>query len=210
MAAIGRALYPRGGWWRAARYMVYRLRRLPDPAYKISRGIAAGVFTSFTPLFGLHFFIAAGLAWIMGGNVVASLLATFVGNPVTFPVIAGASVELGARLLGQDHALPLNATFDAFSRVSVELWSNLKGVLTGRPVVWTGFEHFFSNVFMPYLVGGVLIGTVAGVASYLMSRPVISAYQKARIKRLKKKFEKQRRIAQEAAAKRMKKEARDG
>ena len=47
--------YPRGGWGRAVRYVVHRLRRLPDPAYKISRGIAAGVFTSFTPFFGFHF-----------------------------------------------------------------------------------------------------------------------------------------------------------
>ena len=42
-SAIGRALYPRGGWRRATRYIGYRLRRLPDPAHKISRGIACGV-----------------------------------------------------------------------------------------------------------------------------------------------------------------------
>ncbi|MBJ3764202.1 DUF2062 domain-containing protein [Maribius pontilimi] len=210
LAHMGRWLYPRGGWWRAILYMVHRLRRLPDPAYKISRGIAAGVFTSFTPLFGLHFLVAAGLAWLMGGNIVAALLATFVGNPITFPVIAGVSVGLGSKLLGQDHPLPLDETFDAFSRVSVELWTNANALLTGGSVEFDGLDLFMSRVFLPYLVGGIIPGVLAGLAAYAISRPVIAAYQKSRIKRLKKKFEKQRRAAQTSAARRLKKEATDG
>jgi hypothetical protein len=52
---VGEAFYPRGGWTRAAWYVAHRLRRLPDPAHRISRGIFAGVFVSFTPFYGLHF-----------------------------------------------------------------------------------------------------------------------------------------------------------
>lgn len=206
LAGVGRTLYPRGGWWRAIRYMAYRLRRLPDPAYKISRGIAAGVFTSFTPLFGLHFVIAVGLAWIMGGNMLAALLATFFGNPLTFPLIAGVSVELGSRMLGQDHSLPLDETFGAFSRVSVELWRNLRALLTGGDVHFEGFALFFDRIFMPYLVGGLIPGVICAVIAYAVSRPVIAAYQKSRIKKLRKKFEKQRRAAQKSAERRMRKE----
>ncbi len=209
LASVGRWLYPRGGWWRAIRYIVYRLRRLPDPAYKISRGIAAGVFVSFTPLFGLHFLVAAGLAWLMGGNMLAALLATFVGNPLTFPIIAGLSVELGSRMLGMRHPLPLNETFDAFSRVSVELGANLTALATGRPVEWQDFDLFATQVFLPYLIGGLIPGAIAGVTAYAVSRPVISAYQKARINRLRKKFDKQRLAAQKSAARRQNKEAQN-
>lgn len=204
LAGVGRWLYPRGGWWRALIYMIYRLRRLPDPAYKISRGIAAGVFTSFTPLFGLHFLVAAGLAWLMGGNIIAALLATFFGNPLTFPLIAGLSVGLGSRMMGLEHSLPLDETFNAFSRVSVEFWRNVKAMVTGNEVDFDSFSVFFDRIFLPYLIGGLIPGVIAGLAAYAISRPVISAYQKSRIKRLKKKFDKQRRIAQESAARRIK------
>ncbi|RVT82288.1 DUF2062 domain-containing protein [Rhodobacteraceae bacterium CCMM004] len=192
VARMARWFWPRGGWARALRYMAYRLRRLPDPAHKISRGIAAGVFTSFTPLFGLHFLIAAGLAWLMRGNVLAALLATFVGNPLTFPVIAGVSVELGSRILGMDHGLPLHQTFAAFSQVSVELWFNLKAMFTDSHTDWVRFGHFMGYVFLPYLVGGLIPGIVAACLAYVASRPIIGAYQKARIKRLKNRFAKRR------------------
>ena len=190
LAQIGRTLWPRGGWLRAVRYVVYRIRRLPDPAYKISRGIAAGVFACFTPLFGFHFFVAGGLAWIMGGNVLAALLATFTGNPITFPIIAGISVELGSWMLGRPEPMPLGEVFSAFSHVSVELWQNLHAIFTPAPVVWSNMSVFFDMVFLPYLVGGIIPGAIAAVAAYMVSRPIIAAYQKARINRLKARFEK--------------------
>lgn len=194
LAQVGRTLWPRGGWLRAVRYVVYRIRRLPDPAYKISRGIAAGVFACFTPLFGFHFFVAAGLAWIMGGNILASLLATFFGNPITFPIIAGISVQLGSWILGRPEPMPLGEVFSAFSHVSVELWRNTHAVFTPAPVIWSDMGVFFDMVFLPYLVGGIVPGAIAAVVAYSLSRPVIAAYQKARITRLKTKFEKRHKL----------------
>ena len=80
---VARALYPRGGWRRAAEYIALRLRRLPDSPEKIARGIGAGVFTTFTPFYGLHFILAGILAKILRGNIVAAILGTFFGNPLT-------------------------------------------------------------------------------------------------------------------------------
>ena len=48
----------------------------------------------------MHFFLAAGLAWVLRGNVVAALLGTFFGNPLTFPLIALSSINLGHWMLG--------------------------------------------------------------------------------------------------------------
>lgn len=192
LASFGRSLWPRGGWLRALRYVLYRIRRLPDPAYKISRGIAAGVFVCFTPFFGLHFLISAGLAWLIGGNVLAALLATFTGNPITFPIIAGLSVQLGSRILGEPASLPLDDVFGSFSRVSMELWFNLRACVTGQPVHWTHMDNFFAHVFLPYLVGGIGPGLMAAVAVYAVSRPIINAYQNARIARLRDKVAERR------------------
>jgi len=188
---VSESLYPRGGWKRAARYVAYRLRRLPDPAHKISRGIAAGVFTSFTPLFGFHFILAALLAMMMRGNIVAAILATFVGNPLTFPLIAAVSMELGSVILGQ-HVLPLPLVLASFSDAANDLWRNFIAIFTDDPTRWGGLHVFFDRVFLPYLVGGLVPGIAAGTASYFLANPVIGAYQKARLARMKKRFAKKR------------------
>ncbi|MAM61895.1 DUF2062 domain-containing protein [Maritimibacter sp. UBA3975] len=183
--------YPRGGWYRATRYVIYRLRRLPDPAHRISRGIAAGVLVSFTPLFGLHFLTAAFLAWVVRGNLLAAVLATFVGNPITFPFIAGMSMRLGNRILGNpvgDMRLP--QVVDAFANASGEIWHNVLSAFTWRTAHWDGLGLFFDRVFLPYLVGGLLPGLGAAFIAYGLSRPVITAYQKRRVKQLRKRYEK--------------------
>ncbi len=185
------SLYPKGGWRRALRYVVHRLRRLPDPAHKISRGIAAGVFASFTPFFGLHFLIASLLALILRGNVLAALLATFVGNPLTFPLIAAVSMELGSWMLGHP-GLPLPLVLSSFSQASLDLWWNFLAMFTDRPTHWEGLAMFWHRVFQPYMVGCILPGIMAGTAAYILSNPLIAAYQKARVARLKKRFAKKR------------------
>jgi uncharacterized protein (DUF2062 family) len=182
-------VYPRGGWRRASRYIAYRLRRLPDPAHKIARGIACGVFVCFTPFYGLHFLMSAGLAWAIGGNVLAALLATFFGNPLTFPLIATISVEVGSWMLGRE-AVPLPRIVASFSYASVELWSNVAAIFTPETMRWDRFLGFMRTVFWPYLAGGLLPGLLAGIAAYYVSYPLIHAYQRARLMRLKRKIAK--------------------
>ena len=201
---VSESFYPKGGWRRASQYVVHRLRRLPDPSHKISRGIAAGVFTSFTPFFGLHFIFSAAIAWVLRGNILAALLATFVGNPITFPIIAAISMEIGSHILGV-RPLPLPLVLGSFSEAANDLWHNFVAIFTEDTTHWTGLSRFWDRVFLPYMVGGFFPGIVAGVASYFLANPVIAAYQKARLARLKKKFAKRReraisrRIEQEKA-----------
>lgn len=197
--SVARWFYPRGGWWRAIRYIVHRLRRLPDPAHKISRGIAVGVFASFTPFFGLHFVIAGCFTYFLRGNILASLLATFIGNPVTFPVIAAVAVGLGTWMLGLP-PVPPQDVFASFSHASVELWHNFLAVFTPDPVHWAETGHFFRRIFLPYLIGGIGPGFVTGIVAYYLSYPVIASYQKGRIARLKERFEARRLAAEETRA----------
>lgn len=189
--AVTESLYPKGGWRRAAWYVLYRVRRLPDPAHKISRGIACGVFVCFTPFFGMHFFLAAGLAWLINGNLMAALLSTFFGNPLTFPFIAAVSMEFGSWILGLP-PVPLPTVVAAFSDAAVELWRNLIAIFTTDVTHWDGLARFFRSVFLPYLVGGILPGIATAIAFYFLSNPLLAAYQKARVARLKKRFARKR------------------
>lgn len=189
--------YPRGGWTRAARYVIHRIRRLPDPAHRISRGVAAGVFVCFTPFFGLHFVLAAAIAWTIRGNVLAALLATFVGNPLTFPIIAEVSLEIGTRILHLPLDMHLPQVIEAFSRALNDVWHNVIAIFTRDQAQWHGLGRFWHRVLLPYFVGGIVPGLVAALVSYYLTTPVITAYQKSRVKRLKKRYEK--RLAEQAA-----------
>ena len=174
------AVYPRGGWGRALSYISYRLRRLPDPPGRIARGIACGVFVCFTPLFGFHFIFSALLALMIRGNVVAALLATAFGNPLTFPVIAVISMRIGTWLLGPTGAEPSAGVLESFSGAFGEAMANLIRLITGGDPEWGRLQVFFESVFLPYTLGGLIPGLICATAFYWLSLPVIEAYQKRR------------------------------
>lgn len=197
---VAETFYPRGGWSRASRYIGHRLQRLPDPAYKISRGVAAGVFVCFTPFYGFHFLLSALVAWVIRGNILAALLATFFGNPFTFPLIAALSLEIGSWMLGQP-MVPIYRVFGAFSEAAGELWRNFTAIFTPEEAEWGRLGVFFQRIFLPYLVGGLVPGLVAGTAAFFLSKPIISAYQKARDKRRLARQEKRAKRTQAAAMK---------
>ncbi|MFB2530780.1 DUF2062 domain-containing protein [Paracoccus sp. p4-l81] len=175
-------LYPRGGWWRAGSYVLHRVRRLPDQPHRIARGVAAGVFISFTPLFGFHFLGAALLAWLLGGNIIAALLATFVGNPITFPLIAWSSTQLGRWLLGKPGALSPRRIVNDFAAAMDNLWANLRSAFTAAEARWDGLALFFSDLFVPFLLGGVILGLIAAVIAHYLTLPLFNAYQNRRLR----------------------------
>lgn len=182
-------IYPRGGWSRAAQYVKHRVRRLPDTPEKISRGIWAGVFTSFTPFYSLHFLVAFLLARSMRGNVLAALMGTFFGNPLTYVPIAVAALGTGHWLLGTRPVEDVDASLGAkFGAAFGDLWHNFVAMFTIEVADWHGLEIFYYEVFYPYMIGGVIPGIVTATFCYYLSVPLISAYQKNRQKALRTKL----------------------
>lgn len=193
------SVYPRGGWSRAFYYITHRVRRLPDSPHRIARGIFAGVFISFTPFFGLHFILAALLARAMRGNILAGLLATFAGNPLTYVPIGVISLKTGHFLLGTRFDETVHTTLvGKFAGAAADLKDNLFAIFTGGEANWIKLAKFYDEVFLPYLVGGIVPGIVAGLAAYYVSLPLISAYQNRRRGRLKAKLAELRRKAAQA------------
>jgi len=182
--AVVEFFYPKGGWRRASSYIMHRLRRLPDSPERIARGIFAGVFVSFTPLFGFHFIAAATIAWLYRGNILASLLATFAGNPITFPLMATASLETGYWLLGSEFRLPLSQVMPTFGDAAAQLWRNIISIVTGGTADWGRLVPFFQKVYLPYLVGALIPGVLVGLIFQYASLPLIRAYHRLRGKKL--------------------------
>ena len=192
--------YPKGGWSRALSYIGHRMSRLKDSPHKVSRGIAAGVFVCFTPFFGFHFFLAAVIAFIIRGNVLSAILATFFGNPLTFPFISWGSLRLGTFLLGRDFSdAEFKSSRNSFNEVMYEIYENIKSIFTSKVsswqetldfinILWSNIFEFINIFLLPYLVGGLIPGFMFAILFYFASVPIISAYQNRRKGRLRQKW----------------------
>lgn len=179
-------MWPQRGWGRKLRYLRLRMNRIPDTPNRIALGIAAGVLVSFTPFFGAHTVLAVALAWIIRGNIIASLLGTLIANPVTFPLIALASMETGRRILGEGAAYPGDEGLTRlFSNAASELWHNFLAIFTPTLTHWGKFLAFVDSVMIPYLVGGLLIGTICAAVCFWLTRSAVRVYQTRRRLRLR-------------------------
>lgn len=191
LTVVSDFFWPRGGWRRAAIYVKHRLHRLPDPPHRIARGIFAGVFVTFSPFFGLHFLGAALVALIMRGNILAALLATFVGNPLTFLAIGTISFQAGHFLLGSSELPPdeMHRSFaGTFVGAGEDLKQNVTALFTDADANWDRLRIFYDDIFFPYMVGGFVAGIVAGIIAYYLTLPVLQVYQSRRKRKLKAKW----------------------
>ena len=147
----------------------------------------AGVLVGFTPLFGLHFLIAPAFAIAIRGNAVASLLAVFVCNPLTFPVIAASSVATGRLITGEDASIEeARRTYGVLKEGLSQSWHNLKAQFTAKHADWEPVAEIFHGIFIPYLTGGLPLGLIAGLLAAWLSGKAVILFQKRKRERLRK------------------------
>ena len=53
------------------------------------------------------------------------------------------------------------------------------------PSMVDGLITFFYNLFLPYLIGGIIPGLICGAVCYWTLGPLVAAYQERRRKKLK-------------------------
>lgn len=194
-------VYPRGGWTRAFHYVKHRVRRLPDSPERIARGIGAGVFAAFTPFYGMHFVVAALLARLLNGNILAALSGTFFGNPLTYVPIGVICLQTGHFLLGTEFEKgETHGLMRKFARALGDLKDNFLSMFSDRVADWHGLSIFYHEVFYPYMIGGIIPGIVASVVCYYLSLPVTRTYQQRRRAKIKAKFEEIKRLAESKPA----------
>ena len=140
-------------------YYKLRLARLPASSYAISSGFACGAMVSFTPLLGLHFLLAVAFAFLIRGNIIAALLGTIVGNPITFPFIWGLIYNIGIYL-----------TAKTFTNLSSNI--NIKMILDQT-----------YEIFLPMLVGGAVLAIPIWLITYIITYSFISSYKKSKNKK---------------------------
>jgi uncharacterized protein (DUF2062 family) len=152
-------LWPRRSWTRSSRYVVYRLRRLSATPHAIALGFSVGVFSAITPFLGTHLIMASLVAWIAGGSIIAAVLGTFIGNPLTYPFLWYLTYSVGNFMLGA-HGIrkKIDLSDGIFHASLAHLWPILK----------------------PMSLGTIPVGLSAAALSYVLVKPAVAAYQRRR------------------------------
>ncbi len=172
-------IWPRRSWLRSGQYVTKRILRLTATPHAVAAGVAAGAFTSFTPFMGLHFVVAAVLAWLIRGNILASALGTFVGNPLTFPLIWAAAYKTGNFVLSVKKE---NTEPPALTEAMGEVISAITS-LDGAAAM-SAFEHIWTPILYPMLIGGSIVGPVIAVPLYFITRRAAVLFREARRNKL--------------------------
>ncbi len=184
---------PTKGWQRSVGYISLRMRRIPDTPHRIALGVAIGIFMCFSPLFGIHIALSIAVAFALRANFVSAVAATFLVTPITLPFIAAACLKLGRYIMGiGESSGDIKAVMDSFWYAGDAIWKIVKSWFGFGEADYTGLTDFFADIFIPYLVGGTILGLVLGVASYFAAKPAISAFKQARLRKMRERREKRR------------------
>tara|TARA_B100000989_G_scaffold256671_1_gene205955 strand:+ start:125 stop:613 length:489 start_codon:yes stop_codon:yes gene_type:complete len=140
-------------------YYKLKLARLPASPHAVASGFACGSMVSFTPLLGLHFILAIVFAYLMRGNIVAALLGTIVGNPVTFPFIWGLIYKVGTFVISTKHV-------------------EFNNEINFNMIITQTYEFF-----LPMLLGGAILAIPVWLITYTLTHSFISSYKKSKIKK---------------------------
>ncbi len=156
---VGELLWPSAGWKRRLRYLFLRLARLSGSPYSIAAGFACGAAVSFTPFLGFHILLGVAFSWLLGGNPVAAMIGTLIGNPWTFPFIWWWTYWLGHQLLPGHQMIALKGVDVAY------------------------LTHHVWDILAPMALGGVLSATLVWFASYYPVSRAIVVFRRNRASR---------------------------
>lgn len=158
-------LWPRRSFSRSILYFVKRILRLTATPHAIAAGVAAGVFTSWTPFLGFHILMALVITYLLAGNMVAAAIGTGFANPLTFPLIWTSSYELGTFMLENGRMREENIDL-------AQLFGHLK------------FMELWDPVLKPMLVGSIPLGLVFALAFYGLTYWGVNVFRERRRMRI--------------------------
>lgn len=159
-------LWPRRSFSRSINYIRKRVLRLSATPHAIAAGFAAGVFASFTPYLGFHIIITIAVCYLIAGNMVSGVMGTFVGNPLTAPLIWGSTYEAGYMLLKGSHPKGEVPSFLFEKLLHLDI-----------TVLW-------EPLLKPMTLGAFVVGIPVSIAFYFAVRWATVEFQARRRERL--------------------------
>ncbi|WP_244147286.1 DUF2062 domain-containing protein [Desulfonatronovibrio hydrogenovorans] len=150
---------------RFTRYWYLKLSRIRESPHSVAMGLSVGVFVGCLPIIPFQTVVALGLAFAFRCNKIAAALGTWVTNPLYAPF-----VYYGLYLVGKMIIPVGRKEFDPED-------------LTLMNIVGIGWDFFGLMLF-----GGIVVGLVLSMSTYLASVRIIRSYhdRRARIRREKR------------------------
>lgn len=178
-------IWPRKGFIRAWKYLAVRLSRMNTTPHGIAAGFASGAAVSFTPLLGLHILLASALAFVTRGSMIAAVLGTVIGNPVTFPLFFGTTYWVGAKMKdlaaseSPENSLKIVEGLDEQAEVAADAAAD--AVLDAAEDIIEGGWSFVAldaiwPVLSTMLIGAILVVPVAYAVFYFAMRAILQSF----------------------------------
>ena len=156
---------------------------MPGTSASIAAGMASGVAASFTPFVGLHLLIAALLAILFRGNVLASAIGSFFGNPWTFLFIWVSDYRLGLWLL-QKSSYGEQLVVLSFQQLTEVMTTVIKFFTFSTDVDWQQMTMSLEQVFLPMAIGGIVLAVVAWLVAFVLTFYSLEVWRAHRAKRM--------------------------
>ena len=141
---------------RASLFYFLKLVRVKDSQDKLAIGFACGSMVSFSPFIGFHFLLAVIFAYVLRGNIVASLIGTFVGNPFTFPFIWIFIYKIGNIFFKNDQNSSIEFTFQSL------------------------YDQGY-DILIPMLIGSLIVSIPVWFISYFTVKFLMSSFKKRKV-----------------------------
>lgn len=106
-----------------------------DSPEKIARGVAIGVFWGIMPTFGLAILFSIPTAFFLRANKFASIISTFISNPLTTPIFYTFGYTIGQYILNSPE-IESPSFFWRIIRLE-NLWAISKSLLLGNTLLAT-------------------------------------------------------------------------
>jgi len=154
---IPRAWPAIGRWLRS---MPLKLARIPESPHDIAKAFAVGVFIGILP--GMGSVVALLAAFVFRLSKVATLLGSLLTNPWTVAFVYAASYKIGRWVLR--HQDPID-------------WKQIFSFRTGWPAE-------LGRAAPPLVIGGVILGLLLALMSYVIVRMLVAEYKTVRLKHI--------------------------
>ena len=156
------------------RFIKFRVLHIDDTPHRIALGIALGLFIAWTPLLGVHIFLALLLAFLLRANKFAAIASIWVSNPFTFVLIYYPNYLLGKILL--KYFYPAAAQSADLQADTPDLFSGFADIFTVD--FWRNITVFFFEQGWPLWLGSIVMGLIVAGAGYCVTYVLIISHRK--------------------------------